>query len=182
VTAVVEYNYQRNGEILIPAGSRAIGKIDGADRNGNVSISFSTIDLPDGSPVPISTVAVDSNLRTIKGVVTGSNRGKGIIVGTLSGIGSAAAMLVGQSSSSMSAAYSQNDVIRDRLAQNAGSMGDSQVNRLIANEHIVVTVPAGTELYMVFTKAAVAAKSNTSTASNAGTGSSTTAPSLGFNR
>jgi hypothetical protein len=103
-------------------------------------------------------------------------------VGTLSGIGSAAAMLVGQSSSSMSAAYSQNDVIRDRLAQNAGSMGDSQVNRLIANEHIVVTVPAGTELYMVFTKAAVATKSNTSTASNAGTGSSTTAPSLGANR
>jgi hypothetical protein len=179
VTAVVEYNYQRNGEILIPAGSRAIGKIDGADRNGNVSISFSTIDLPDGSPVLISAVAVDSNLRTIKGVVTGSNRGKGIIVGTLSGIGSAAAMLVGQSSSSMSAAYSQNDMIRDRLAQNAGSMGDSQVNRLIANEHIVVTVPAGTELYMVFTKAAVATKSNASAASNAGTGSWTTAPSHG---
>jgi hypothetical protein len=164
VTAVVEYNYQRNGQILIPAGSRAIGKIDGADRQGNVGISFFSIDLPDGTPVPISAVAVDTNLRTVKGVVTGSNRGKGIIVGTLSGIGQAAAMLVGQSSSSMNAAYSQNDVIRDRLAQNAGSVGDTQVQRLIASEKIVVTVPAGTELYMVFTKPAAAVKTSTQAA------------------
>ena len=40
VTAVVEYNYQRDGEVLIPAGARAIGKISQADASGIMNITF----------------------------------------------------------------------------------------------------------------------------------------------
>jgi hypothetical protein len=34
VTAIIEYNYERDGQILIPAGSRAVGKISQADPSG----------------------------------------------------------------------------------------------------------------------------------------------------
>jgi len=152
VTAVVEYNYQRNGQILIPAGSRAIGKIVAADDAGIMSISFSSIELSDEYSVPISAVAVDTNLQPVKGIVNGRNRAKAMVVSTLTGIGQAAAMLVGNNN--MNGAYSQTDMIRERVAQNAGNAGDMQIMRLAANEHIVVTVSAGTELYMVFTKPA----------------------------
>ncbi len=73
---MIEYNYERNGQIVLPAGSRAIGRINNADTHGNMAISFDSVDLPNGSSVPISAVAVDTNLRSLKGQVTGSSRGK----------------------------------------------------------------------------------------------------------
>ena len=99
VTAVIEYNYERNGQIVLPAGSRAIGRINSADAHGNMAITFDSVDLPNGSTVPISAVAVDTNLRSLKGQVTGSSRGKAMLVATLSGIGQTTAMMLGNNTS-----------------------------------------------------------------------------------
>ena len=41
VTAVIEYNYERDGRVLIPAGSRAVGKITLAVASGILNIEFS---------------------------------------------------------------------------------------------------------------------------------------------
>jgi len=46
VTAIVEYNYERNGQTLIPAGSRVVGRISQADPSGLRNISFSSIEFP----------------------------------------------------------------------------------------------------------------------------------------
>ncbi len=53
VTAVIEYNDDRNGKILIPAGARAVGKIAQADATGILDIQFSSIELQDGQSIPI---------------------------------------------------------------------------------------------------------------------------------
>jgi type IV secretory pathway VirB10-like protein len=152
VTAVIEYNYERNGQIVLPAGSRAIGRINSADPHGNMAIAFESILLPNGSAVPISAVAVDTNLRVLKGQVTGSSRGKAMLVATLSGIGQTTAMMLGNNSS---AALSGQDMIRSQLSQNMGNTADTQIAKMISNERIVVTLAAGTEFYLVFTKAAL---------------------------
>ena len=150
VTAVIEYNYERNGQIVLPAGSRAIGRINSADAHGNMAITFDSVDLPNGSTVPISAVAVDTNLRSLKGQVTGSSRGKAMLVATLSGIGQTTAMMLGNNTST---ALSGQDMMRAQLSQNMGNTADTQIAKMISNERIVVTLAAGTELYMVFTKA-----------------------------
>src|SRR6202012_1815705 len=76
VTAVVEYNYERDGTVLIPAGSRVVGKISQADPSGLVTISFSSIEFPGGENVAIDAVATDMSLQAVKGTVTGKQAGR----------------------------------------------------------------------------------------------------------
>jgi len=40
VLAVIEYNYERDGEIIVPAGTKAVGHIRSGDRSGYVDIQF----------------------------------------------------------------------------------------------------------------------------------------------
>ncbi len=152
VVAVIEYNYERDGEIIIPAGTRAVGKITQADPSGLVNIEFSSLDYPDGSTVPIAAVAADMNLQAVKGKVTGRQRGKNMLVRSLSGIGETAAMIVG--APSVNSSFSENDLLRMQVANNIGNAGDEQIMQMLTLEHIVVSVPAGTEIYIVFEKSA----------------------------
>ena len=150
VVAVIEHNYERDGEIVIPAGSRAVGKITQADPSGLVNITFSSIEFAGGETVPIEAVAADTSLEAIKGKVTGKQSGKSLMVRSLSGIGETAAMMVGAPSGN--SAFSENDMLRMRLADNVGNAGDEQIMRMMTIEHIVVSVSAGTEIYLVFAK------------------------------
>jgi len=43
VIAVVEYNYERDGEIVIPAGTKAIGQMTQANQNGQVGLRFTAV-------------------------------------------------------------------------------------------------------------------------------------------
>jgi len=154
VVAVIEYNYERDGEIIIPAGARAVGKIIQADPSGLVNIEFSSLEYPDGSTVPIDAVAANMTLQAIKGSVTGRQRGKNLLVRSLSGIGETAAMVVG--APSVNSSFSEGDLMRMQVANNIGNAGDEQIMRMLTLEHIVVSVPAGTEIYLVFERAAAA--------------------------
>jgi len=151
VTAIVEFNYERNGQILIPAGSRMVGKITQADPSGLINITFSSIEFPGGETVPIEAVAADMTLQAIKGKVTGKQTGKSMLVRSLSGIGETAAMIVGAPSAN--SAFSENDLLRMRMADNFGNASDEQIMRMMTMQHIVVSVPAGTEIYVIFAKA-----------------------------
>ena len=151
VTAIVEFNYERNGQILIPAGSRVVGKITQADPSGLINITFSSIEFPGGETVPIEAVAADMTLQAIKGKVTGKQAGKSMLVRSLSGIGETAAMIVGAPSAN--SAFSENDLLRMRMADNIGNASDEQIMRMMTMQHIVVSVPAGTEIYVIFAKA-----------------------------
>lgn len=168
VVAIIEYNYEREGQILIPAGARAIGKIAQADPSGLVNITFESLELPGGQSIPISAVAANTNLQAIKGQVTGKNTGRSFLVRSVSGIGAAAAMLVGQNN--ISGAYSESDMLRQNLAQNVGNAGDEQVMQLMTLQHIVVNVPAGTEMYIIFTRPQAVAGPSTPTGHAAANG------------
>jgi hypothetical protein len=147
VLAVIEYNYERDGEIVVPAGAKAVGHIRDASRSGYVDIQFDSLLMPDGASVPIQAVATDLDLRPLKGKVEGKNTGKNVLVRSLSGIGQAGSMLIGQGS--LNQPLSESDLMRERIGSNIGEAGDEEVSRLAMNQHIVVTVSAGVPIYVI---------------------------------
>jgi hypothetical protein len=149
VVAIVEYTYAIGDKIVVPAGARVYGQLQQADRNGYVSVKFDEIELLDGAKEKIEAIGTGLDLGPIKGTVYGKNAGKNFLVRTASGISSVAAMLVGNNTSST---FSEDDLIRERVAQNIGNAGDSEVMSLNANSRVVVSVPADTKIYIVFTK------------------------------
>jgi len=148
VVAVVEYTYSLGDRIVIPAGARVYGQLQQADRSGAVSIKFKEIELLDGNREKIEAIGISLELGPIRGTVSGKNTGKNFLVRTASGIGSVAAMLVGNTNG----AFSEDDLIRQRIAQNVGNAGDTEIMNMAVTNHIVVSVPAGTPIYVVFTK------------------------------
>jgi hypothetical protein len=147
VLAVIEYNYERDGEIVVPAGAKAAGHIRNGDRSGYVDIQFDSLLMPDGAVVSIEAAATDLDLRPLKGKVEGKNTGKNVLVRSLSGIGQAGAMLVGQGG--LNQPLSESDLMRERFSNNVGEAGDEEVSRLAITQHIVVTISADTPIYVV---------------------------------
>ncbi len=147
VLAVIEYNYERDGEIIVPAGAKAVGHIRNGDRSGYVDIQFDSLLMPDGAVVAIEAAATGLDLRPLKGKVEGKNTGKNVLVRSLSGIGQAGSMLVGQGS--LNQPLSESDLMRERVSNNVGEAGDEEVSRLAITQHIVVTISADTPLYVV---------------------------------
>jgi hypothetical protein len=153
VVAVVEYTYAIGDRVVVPAGARIYGKLVQADRSGLVSVQFEEIRLLDGNRdekrEKIEAIGLGLDLGPIKGSVSGKNTGKNFLVRAASGMGSVLAEIAGNNSS---AAFSEDDMLRERLAENIGTAGDSEVMNLNANSRIVVTVPADTKIFVVFTK------------------------------
>ena len=150
VLAVIEYNYERAGEIIVPAGAKAMGHIQQADRSGYMTIQFDSLMMPDDTSIPIQGVATDLSLRPPKGKVEGKNTGKNVLVRSLSGIGQVGSLLVGRSS--LDQPFSAGDMLRERVSNNIGQASDEQVSRLALTEHVVVTIPANTPIYVVLEK------------------------------
>jgi type IV secretory pathway VirB10-like protein len=149
VVAVVEYTYAVGDKVIIPAGARVYGALQQADRSGLVSVKFDEVELIDGAREKIDAVGTGLDLGPIKGNVYGKNTGKNFLVRAASGLGSVLAEVAGNNTS---AAFSEDDMLRERLAENIGQAGDSEVMSLSANSRVVVSVPADTKIYVVFTK------------------------------
>ena len=149
VVAVVEYTYAIGDRIVVPAGARVYGQLQQADRSGLVSLKFDEIELLDGAREKIDAIGTGLDLGPIRGNVYGKNTGKNFLVRAASGIGSVLAEVAGNNSS---AAFSEDDMLRERLAENIGTAGDSEVMSLNVNSRVVVSVPADTKIYVVFTK------------------------------
>jgi hypothetical protein len=126
---------------------KAVGSIQEADRSGYVRVQFESLMMPDGATVPIQAVATDLDMRPLKGKVEGKNTGKNILVRSLSGIGQAGALLLGQSS--LNQPLSESDLMRERVSNNIGEASDEQISRMAITSRIVVTVPADTPIYVV---------------------------------
>jgi hypothetical protein len=151
VVAVIEYNYEQNGEIVVPAGAKAFGRLEAADRSGYIAMRFDSLMLPDGSTTSMEAAATDLELRPLKGKVEGKHAEKNILVRSLAGIGEIAATLAGRSNLNQS--LSEGDLLREKVSNNIGQSSDQEVARLTITEHLVVSVPADTEIYVVLEKA-----------------------------
>jgi len=147
VVAAIEYNYERDGEIVVPAGAKALGSLQQADRSGTVGIRFNSIQMPDGTTEKIEATAMSLAYGPLKGTVTGKRTGTNFLVRTFTGLGEAATYLVG--SGGASGPLSESAFLRDRIATNVGIAGDQELNNLTFNQNIVVTVPGNTRFYVV---------------------------------
>jgi hypothetical protein len=152
VVAVVEYNYERHGEIVVPAGAKVFGHLEAADASGYVGVRFESVLMPDGSSVNLDAAATDLQLRPLRGKVEGRHRGKNILVRSTAGIGEIAATLVGRGS--VNQPLSEGDLLRERVSNNIAQASDEEVNKLAVTEHLVVSVAANTEIYVVLRKPA----------------------------
>jgi hypothetical protein len=152
VIAVIEYNYEQNGEIVVPAGAKVFGHLAAADRSGYIGVRFDSLMMPDGSLLGLEAAATDLQLRPLKGKVEGKNTAKNIIVRSFAGLGEITATLAGRGSLNQS--LSDGDLLRARAADNIAQASDEQVTRLSVTEHIVVSLPASTEIYVVLQKPA----------------------------
>ena len=147
VLAVIEYNYEQGGEIVVPAGAKAVGHIRQANRSGYVDLQFDSLQMPDGASVAIEATATGLDLRPLKGKVEGKNTAKNLLVKSLSGVGQAGSVFLGQGS--LNQPLSESDLIRERLAGTIGETGDEEASRLAVNQQMVVTVSAGIPIYVV---------------------------------
>jgi hypothetical protein len=155
VVAAIEYNYERDGEILVPAGSRAIGTLQQADKSGDVAVHFDTLQMPDGTTDKIDATAMGLDYGPIRGRVDGKRIGTRFLVRALSGIGTVATYLVGAGGGNgLNGPLSESALLRDRIATNIGMAADQELNRLAFNQNIVVTVSGNTRFYVVLQKAA----------------------------
>ncbi len=148
--AAIEYNYSRDGEIVIPAGSKAFGKLENANEHGFVELAFDTIELPDGTSQRIDGFGESLTYQPIKGSVTGRNIGLQLLVQSLTGVGSIAAATVGnRGGTGVNDSLSNNVILRERLSENIATAGQNQMSGLAYRQNIVVTVPGNTRFYLV---------------------------------
>ena len=153
VIASIEYNYERYGSIVVPAGSKVIGEIRQVSADGYVSVRFHTLQMPDGRDMPIEATAMSLDLKPLKGEVSGKNTGKRVLSRTLSGIGTIAAYVVGEGGG-LSSGITGETLLRDRVASNIALAGEEQLRAAAYSQNITVTLAANTRLYVVLQKQA----------------------------
>ena len=154
VLAVIEYHYERDGEIVVPAGTRAVGEFEQANQQGIVSLKFHTLEFADGHEEKIEGGAIGLDHGPLKGQVNGSNRGKRVLTRTLTGIGTVAANLAGGNGYRLGGPIDNSVLLRERLAQNIGMAGEQEMMALNSNQNTSVTVPGNTRFYLVLRRAA----------------------------
>ena len=151
VVAAIEYNYERDGEIIIPAGTKAFGELQQANKNGDVGIRFHMLQMPDGTTEKIDAGAMSLTYGPLRGSVSGSNAAKRILVRSLTGIGTMAAYLVGGPGGlgGVNGQLDNSILLRERIASNAGMAGEQEMAGLAVSENLAVSVPGNTRFFIV---------------------------------
>ena len=151
VVAIIQENYEVEGAVVIPAGSRAIGRLENADKSGYLELHFDSLDLPFGSSLELSATATDLQLRPLRGRVQGKGTGRNLLVRSAAGIGEMAAAMVGRGS--LNQPLSEEDMLRERVSNNIGQAGDQQLAAMAVSQRFVVSLAAGAEIYLIVEKA-----------------------------
>jgi type IV secretory pathway VirB10-like protein len=147
VIAVVEYNYEDDGVIVVPAGTKACGELTGATPQGWVTLKFHTLEFPNGATEEIDGSALGMQRQALRGEVSGQNHAKRFLTRALTGVGTIAAFAVG--GRGMSGGIDNSILLRERVASNVALAGEQEMARLAYQQNIVVTVPANTRFYLV---------------------------------
>ncbi|HEY5177093.1 MAG TPA: hypothetical protein VII95_16160, partial [Terriglobales bacterium] len=152
VVAVVEYNYEHNGQIVLAAGSKVFGRLAQVNPSGYVGIQFSRVEMPDGTVEKVDASAMSLNFGPLKGDVSGKKTGTKFLVRSLTGMGTIASYVVGPQGSASTGMISPNTLMRERLADNVATAGQEELNGLAFNQNLVVTLPGNTRFYIVVQK------------------------------
>ena len=153
VVAVVETHYERDGEIVLPAGTKVFGELESGTHSGYVGIRFHALQMPDGTTEKIEAGAMSLDFGPLKGQVSGRNRGKQFLARALTGVGTVAAFAVGHPGG-LTGPMDNSILLRDRISQNIGMAGEQEVMNLAYSQEIVVTVPGNTRFFIVLQQGA----------------------------
>ncbi len=153
VTAVVEYNYEESGQLVVPAGTKAYGELSQATPQGWVTLKFQTLEFPNGQQEQINGSAISMERTALRGDVNGKNGAKKFLTRTLTGLGTIAAFAVG--GRGLTGGIDNSILLRERLASNIALAGEQELAMLAYQQNIVVTVPANTRFYLVLHEAGV---------------------------
>jgi hypothetical protein len=156
VVASIEYNYEHDGIIMVPAGSKVFGDIQQASSEGYLNIRFHTLRMPDGREEKIEGTGVSLDHQPLKGQVSGKNTGKKLLSQTLSGVGTVAAYVVGAGGIGLSRPVTGETLLRDRLASNVALAGEQELTNATYSQSLTITLPANTRFYVVLQKSGVA--------------------------
>ena len=158
VVAVIEYNYEQNGDLIIPAGTKAYGTLSQATPQGWVTIKFDALEYPNGVQEKINGSSLSMEQGVLQGIVNGKNTGKKFLTRTLTGIGTIAAFAVG--GRGLGGQVDNSILLRERLSSNVAMGGEQELAMLAFQQNIVVTVPANTRFYLVLNEPGVSAPSS----------------------
>ena len=153
VTAVIEYNYEENGQLVVPAGAKAYGELSQATPQGWVTIKFHTLEFPNGQQEEINGSAISMERTALRGDVNGKNGAKKFLTRTLTGVGTIAAFAVG--GRGLTGGIDNSVLLRERIASNVALAGEQELAMLAYQQNIVVTLPANTRFYLVLHEAGV---------------------------
>ena len=153
VTAVIEYNYEDGGRLIVPAGTKAYGDLAQATPQGWVSLKFDTLEFPNGDQETINGSAISMERTALRGDVNGKNGARKFLTRTLTGVGTIAAFAVG--GRGLTGGIDNSILLRERLASNIALAGEQELAMLAYQQNIVVTVPANTRFYLVLHEAGV---------------------------
>ena len=153
VTAVIEYNYEEGGQLIVPAGTKAYGDLSQATPQGWVSLKFHTLEFPNGDQETINGSAISMERTALRGDVNGKNSAKKFLTRALTGVGTIAAFAVG--GRGLTGGIDNSVLLRERLASNIALAGEQELAMLAYQQNIVVTVPANTRFYLVLHEAGV---------------------------
>ena len=158
VVGIIEYNYERDSEIIVPAGSKAFGRLQQANRSGEVSVAFHSLQMPGGDTVRIEGVGLDLTLGPLKGRVEGKKTGTRFLVRSLTGIGTVASQVIGLPGGfgGLNGPITQGTLFRERLSNNVAQAGDQQLQELAVHQNVTVTVAGNTQFYIVLQEPAKA--------------------------
>ncbi|HYL13838.1 MAG TPA: hypothetical protein VEV41_12430 [Terriglobales bacterium] len=158
VVAVIEYNYEQNGDLIIPAGTKAYGTLSQVTPQGWVTIKFEALEYPSGEQEKINGSSLSMEQGVLKGLVNGRNNGKRFLTRTLTGIGTIAAFAVG--GRGLGGQVDNSILLRERLSSNIAMAGEQDLAMQAYQQNIVVTVPANTRFYLVLNEPGVNAPSS----------------------
>lgn len=149
VIADVDYDYERGGQVVIPAGSRLIGSMGASSDTGIVNIRFERIRLPDGHAYPVSAIGLNHDLMPLKGIVTGRHRFEQLLLALGGSTASMSSIFAG---GGFDSGFSEASMLRMEAANQAGSFTAQQLGQIQnrVSKSLVVTLAAGTPVQVVF--------------------------------
>ena len=65
----IEYNYERDGIVVVAAGTKVLGDVQQASPQGYLSVHFHTLQMPDGREEKIEGTGIGLDQKPLKGEV-----------------------------------------------------------------------------------------------------------------
>ena len=152
VVAVIEYNYEHDGQIVLPAGAKVFGRLTQVNSSGYVGIQFNRVETPDGMVEKIDASAMSLEFRAAEGQGLGQEGGYKVSGAIADGAGNNCVVCGRPTGVKSGDLISPNTLMRERLADNVATAGQEELNGLAFNQNIVVTLPGNTRFYIVVQK------------------------------